>query len=370
MSSFQDYLAHGQGWLFIPAAILLGALHGLEPGHSKTMMAAFIISIRGTVAQAVLLGLSAAFSHTLVIWVLAAIGMHFSGQLDVEGLEPWFQLATGVIIIGMAAWMFTRIRREQHAAAAHEHQHGAHGGLMLDTGHGLLEISVFETGVPPRFRLYFLGPNSQPVNPPADEVVTLETIRPDGAREKFTFKPGGDYLEATSNLPEPHEFTARVSLAHGGHAHTYETKFVEAHHHHHDHDSALEASPEYQDAHEREHAQELQARFASQTVTTKQVVLFGLTGGLMPCPAAFAILLVCLQIKRFALGFTVVLSFSAGLAITLVTVGAVAALSVREASRRFGGFGKLARRLPYASVGLMCIVGLTMGAFGLKHLLR
>ena len=53
--SFQDYLAHGQGWLFLPAAVLLGALHGLEPGHSKTMMASFIISIRGTVAQAVLL---------------------------------------------------------------------------------------------------------------------------------------------------------------------------------------------------------------------------------------------------------------------------------------------------------------------------
>ena len=29
-------------WIFIPTAILLGALHGLEPGHSKTMMAAFI----------------------------------------------------------------------------------------------------------------------------------------------------------------------------------------------------------------------------------------------------------------------------------------------------------------------------------------
>ena len=48
--SFQDNLAHGQGWLFLPAAVLLGALHGLEPGHSKTMMASFIISIRGTVA--------------------------------------------------------------------------------------------------------------------------------------------------------------------------------------------------------------------------------------------------------------------------------------------------------------------------------
>ena len=60
-------------WLYIPVAILLGALHGLEPGHSKTMMAAFIIAIRGTVWQAVLLGLSAAISHSLLIWVLAAL---------------------------------------------------------------------------------------------------------------------------------------------------------------------------------------------------------------------------------------------------------------------------------------------------------
>ena len=37
-------------WLYLPTAVLLGALHGLEPGHSKTMMAAFIIAVRGTVA--------------------------------------------------------------------------------------------------------------------------------------------------------------------------------------------------------------------------------------------------------------------------------------------------------------------------------
>ncbi|XLM23131.1 nickel/cobalt efflux protein RcnA, partial [Chromobacterium piscinae] len=35
-------LQQGNAWLFIPSAIALGALHGLEPGHSKTMMAAFI----------------------------------------------------------------------------------------------------------------------------------------------------------------------------------------------------------------------------------------------------------------------------------------------------------------------------------------
>jgi nickel/cobalt exporter len=368
--SFQDYLSHGQGWLFIPAAILLGALHGLEPGHSKTMMAAFIISIRGTVKQAVLLGLSAAFSHTLIIWVLAAIGLHYAGKLDVEGLEPWFQLVAGVIIMGMAFWVFTRVRREQRAAAAHEHQHGPHGGTMLDTGHGLLEVSVFETGVTPRFRLYFFDGKLSPVNPPAGEHVTLETLRPDGTRETFLFKHCGDYLEAMTNLPEPHEFKAKLILAHGGHSHTYETQFTEGHHHHHDHDAAGESSAEFQDAHERAHAEELQSRFAGQSVTTKQIVLFGLTGGLMPCPAAFSILLVCLQIKQFTLGFAIVLAFSVGLALTLVTVGTVAALSVREASRHFSGFAKLARRLPYASVGLMGLIGIVLVVIGLKHLLH
>src|SRR5206468_8060297 len=108
--SFQDYLQHGNAWLFIPAAIVLGALHGLEPGHSKTMMAAFIVAIRGTVKQAVLLGLSATISHTAIIWVLAFIGLRYSGQFNVEKLEPYFQVVAGLIIIGMAAWTFVRTR--------------------------------------------------------------------------------------------------------------------------------------------------------------------------------------------------------------------------------------------------------------------
>ena len=52
MLSFTDLIHQGasHAWLFFHSAILLGALRGLEPGHSKTMMAAFIIAIRGTVA--------------------------------------------------------------------------------------------------------------------------------------------------------------------------------------------------------------------------------------------------------------------------------------------------------------------------------
>ncbi|MDP1592062.1 MAG: nickel/cobalt efflux protein RcnA, partial [Prosthecobacter sp.] len=94
MNNFTDYLASGHAWLYVPIAILLGALHGLEPGHSKTMMAAFIIAIRGTIWQAVLLGLSAAISHSLLIWVLAALALHYGGQWNAEHTEPYFHLAS------------------------------------------------------------------------------------------------------------------------------------------------------------------------------------------------------------------------------------------------------------------------------------
>lgn len=52
---------------------MLGVLHGLEPGHGKTLMTTFIIAVRGTVAQAVLLGLAGTVSHTPVVWVVALI---------------------------------------------------------------------------------------------------------------------------------------------------------------------------------------------------------------------------------------------------------------------------------------------------------
>ena len=71
MTEFTTLLQQGNAWFFIPSAILLGALHGLEPGHSKTMMAAFIVAIKGTIKQAVMLGLAATISHTAVVWLIA-----------------------------------------------------------------------------------------------------------------------------------------------------------------------------------------------------------------------------------------------------------------------------------------------------------
>ena len=346
-------------WIFIPTAILLGALHGLEPGHSKTMMAAFIIAIRGTIGQAVLLGLSAAISHSLIIWVLAAFALHFGSQWNAESAEPYLQIGSAVCILALAVWMFLRTRRDLHEA--HGHAQHAHSELfVLDTGHGKIELSVFEEGVPPVFRLR--APAGEPRPAAAD--ATIETTRPDGTRQTFHFIAKDGFLESRDAIPEPHEFDAVLTLGHGGHSHTCRAEFREGgHHHHHDGERA-----EFQDAHELEHAEGIRQRFAGRAVTTPQIVLFGVTGGLMPCPAAFSVLLICLQLKRIALGFTLVASFSIGLALTMVTTGVLAAWSVQHAQRKFRGFGEAMRRAPYVSCVLLTVLAAYMAWHGWKTL--
>ncbi len=272
MTDFASLLQQGNAWFFIPGAIALGALHGLEPGHSKTMMAAFIIAVKGTVRQAVMLGLAATLSHTLIVWLIALGGMYISARFTPEAVEPWLQMVSAVIILATAFWMFmrtyrgeknwlTEMQQESHTHSDHHHEHDHH---------------------------------------------------------------------------------------HHHHA--------EHHHDHHD--------DEYQDAHARAHAHEIKTRFTGGKATNSQVLLFGLTGGLIPCPAAITVLLICLQLKAFTLGATMVLSFSIGLALTLVTVGVVTAVGLRQVSRRWQGLGDIAKKAPYFSAALIALVGLYMGIHG------
>src|SRR3954454_24000813 len=95
----------GNGWLYLPFAVLLGALHGLEPGHSKTMMAAYIVAIRGTIGQAVLRGGCAALPHSLNGGTRARLGLSRGRDILNSHFEAWLLIASGVIILGIAAWM-------------------------------------------------------------------------------------------------------------------------------------------------------------------------------------------------------------------------------------------------------------------------
>ncbi len=296
MNEFVQLLQQGNSgvWWFIPSAIALGALHGLEPGHSKTMMAAFIIAVRGTVGQAVLLGLAATLSHTAIVWAVAMGGLYFGGQWDAAQSEPYLQLVSAVLIAATALWMAYRtwLQGLPHAHAhdhGHPHKHSHDHDHSHDHSHG-------------------------------------------------------------------HAHGATHTHAHGA-AQTLST-------------SKSDAEPGM-DAHARAHAQEITQRFASGHATNGQILVFGLTGGLIPCPASITVLLLCLQLKQVALGATLVLSFSVGLALTMVASGVLAAWSVGQATRRWSGFGDWAAKAPYISTVLMLLLAVWMageGWYGLQAL--
>lgn len=108
-------------------------------------------------------------------------------------------------------WRQEQARRMQEA----EHHHGHDESRVIDTGHGSVRLEIFEDGVPPQFRLH---PPSRGHRWAAD-AVSVETQRPDGSRQVFSFEPQGDHLKSRQDIPEPHEFTARLKLGHGDHTH-------------------------------------------------------------------------------------------------------------------------------------------------------
>src|SRR6266536_567650 len=81
---------------------------------------------------------------------------------------------------------------------------------------------------PPRFRLFFYDKRRQARSVPTNATIKIETVRPDGARQTFTFRAKGEYLESEDYIPEPHEFKAIVRVSHGSHTHPpHEVQFSE-----------------------------------------------------------------------------------------------------------------------------------------------
>ena len=120
-------------WLWLPAAFALGALHALEPGHAKSMMAGFVIATRGTPVRGLVLGLSAAIGHSLVVWGLV-LGAFAVGLDHVPpAWLPWLSLAGGIVVLSVAAWLAMGLvsKRGHH----HEHHHGDHADAKHNNQH-------------------------------------------------------------------------------------------------------------------------------------------------------------------------------------------------------------------------------------------
>jgi nickel/cobalt transporter (NicO) family protein len=129
--------------LSLAAAIGLGVLHSLEPGHGKGVMSAYIMSTRANAVQAIFLGLIAAFSHALSIFLLAWLASLSILHFTPDQLIHWLELFSGffILIIGgirlksglkreiVTVRKWTKERPHSHAnhSHAHTHIHDSHG---------------------------------------------------------------------------------------------------------------------------------------------------------------------------------------------------------------------------------------------------
>jgi ABC-type nickel/cobalt efflux system permease component RcnA len=239
--------APDSGWSFVLIALLvavgLGAFHALEPGHGKTLVAAYLVGSRGTIRHALGLGLIVTAAHTAGVYLLGGVTLYASQYIVPERLYPWLGLFSGMMITVLGVVLV--LQRYRGKAVAHSHPH-----------HGQ-----------------------------------------------------------------------------GFHAHHHDQVHEQEHHHgHHSHPSA--------------------------TASLRELLALGISGGIIPCPAALVVLLSAVAMNRIGFGLLLIVSFSAGLAAVLIALGLLMVYA-RQFMSRFHGEGKWVNHwLPIASSAFIVAVGI------------
>jgi cobalt-zinc-cadmium efflux system membrane fusion protein len=104
-----------------------------------------------------------------------------------------------------------------HGAPAPEEQdfeRGPHNGRMLRDGDFALEVTIFETGVPPEFRVFPFKAD-QPIDPNSVEL-TIKLGRLGDRIDPFEFSAQGDSLRGNGVVLEPHSFDVSISAEYAG----------------------------------------------------------------------------------------------------------------------------------------------------------
>lgn len=195
------------------------------------------------------LGDLAGFTSAIVLMMIAILIGYESATRFFSPVPIHFGEAIRIAVLGLcvniaSAWLLTAGGHDH--GHSHGHGHAHHHGhedhdeddheearRIVVAGRPML-LSVFEDGVPPRFRLA-----NEDGSAIAGEVM-IETVRPDGARQCFAMAPRAGFLESRDEIPEPHAFSARVSMA----GEVAEARFEEHDHGHgaHDRDNNMRAA--------------------------------------------------------------------------------------------------------------------------------
>ncbi len=238
-------------WVLLSAALIaagLGALHALEPGHGKTIVAAYLVGSRGTARHAVLLGFVVTAAHTAGVYLLGVLTLYASRYIVPEQLYPWLGAVSGLTVTGLGIFMFLRHLTGQ--TGEHSHASGEKHSHWLTS----------------------------------------------------MFKQSGNTNVVSS---EVHPSAAPISL--------------------------------------------------------RQLCALGVTGGIVPCPAALVVLLSAFSLHRIGFGLFLITAFSLGLALVLVAVGLTMVYAKRFIAR-VGPARPLQRYLPLLSSAFMVVLGVGIAA--------
>jgi hypothetical protein len=182
--------------------------------------------------------------HVLCTALLGLLIAWFGIALH-EKIGAWFPwIAGGALLLFGLFYVYRQLSgashghshlfggHSDHGTTPHLHVHegavlqpGPHGGAVIETGNGLLEIAIVTEGDTAKFCLYPASSQGPSITGIPAANMTLETVRAKEARQSFSFQNADGYLVSTETIPAPHEFTAILSVPHGNHVHAYEARF-------------------------------------------------------------------------------------------------------------------------------------------------
>lgn len=313
------------------AAFMLGAAHSLEPGHGKTVVAAYLVGSRGRSIDAIILGLVVTFTHSFSIILLGLLAKYSARFLTEQEIHVYLGFVASLIILGIGLWMLRqRWQALKDPSKAHHHTHlfgfghshapaHSHGGHSH--GHSHKNHGHNHTG--------------------HDHAHPHDDHHHDHQSHSVDDHHGHDH----SHSHDDHHHGDGHSHPHDDHHHG------NGHNHaHDDHADAQKSKHVHAQTHGHGHGH------GEKPLGWMGLLLLGVSGGIVPCPAALALLLASVSVGQIGKGLGMVLVFSLGLAASLVAIG-LAVVNGFKAARRFIDTERYAPKVAFASALIVTLIG-------------
>lgn len=290
-------------------AVMLGAFHALEPGHGKTLIGAYMIGTRGRAMDGVLLGLIVTITHTFSVILLGIVATLLSRTYSEASLHNWLGLFSAALICITGLWML----KSRLAGSGHSHVH------LFGMGHDHGEHGHAH---------------------PHDH--------------------GHDQHDQQHDHDHAHEEV--------GHDHSHPHPHDHSHEHMHDHHDLGHSHPtDHSHPHGSEQPPGQHAHV--QRCDMRQLLLLGISGGIVPCPAGIATLLAAIAAGKIAQGLTVTIFFSVGLGLVMMTIGVLLSQAGRLTEKISDNL-ELGRRLGIASAVIISGLGIVTFIHSLSNILK